>query len=335
MSVLLNKTTNLSLTSLLLLLSGFQTVSAEEKQIVNNPPSYVLKSLDALRSAKNNLKSVQQPPIPSLSREVRLDMNVTYVDRKIYNPTTGLYDAVKLRGYEDAVAPEGQATNTAVVGPTIDIRPGQTIRVTLNNQLPPDPSCSTHGKDVNVPHCFNGTNLHSHGLWVNPSGNSDNVLISIRPSVSFQYEYNVPADHPAGTFWYHPHLHGSTALQVSSGMSGAIIIRGERPPTPTKTGDIDTLLKQSDGTNMVERLLVLQQIQYACLDGKKEITYDCKPGQVGGIESYDQFGPGSWGKSGRFTSINGQVLGKLAPAVAGNIRALENDPCRGSRHNKL
>ena len=28
-----------------------------------------------------------------------------------------------------------------------------------------------------TPHCFNGTNLHSHGLWVSPTGNSDNVLL--------------------------------------------------------------------------------------------------------------------------------------------------------------
>lgn len=71
----------------------------------------------------------------------------------------------------------------------------------LHNELPPDPTCSTRGGSANTPHCFNGTNLHSHGLWVNPNGNSDNVLVSIDPGVTFQYEYNIPPDHPAGTFW--------------------------------------------------------------------------------------------------------------------------------------
>ena len=66
---------------------------------------------------------------------------------------------------------------------------------------------------------------------MNPAGNGDNVLLSINPGVSFQYEYNNAPDHPAGTFWYHPHRHGSTALQVSSGMAGALIVRGDRPPT--------------------------------------------------------------------------------------------------------
>ena len=41
--------------------------------------------------------------------------------------------------------------------------------------------------------------MHTHGFWINPSGNGDNVLISINPGVSCQYEYNLPPDHPADT----------------------------------------------------------------------------------------------------------------------------------------
>jgi FtsP/CotA-like multicopper oxidase with cupredoxin domain len=42
-----------------------------------------------------------------------------------------------------------------------------------------DPSCpGTPGKP-DIPHCFNQTNLHSHGLWVSPAGNSDNVLVNV------------------------------------------------------------------------------------------------------------------------------------------------------------
>ena len=37
----------------------------------------------------------------------------------------------------------------------------------------------------------------------------------ILPGESFEYRFIVP---DAGTFWYHSHRHGSTALQVSSGM---------------------------------------------------------------------------------------------------------------------
>lgn len=207
----------------------------------------------------------------------------------------------------------------------LEVAPGNTIRINLNNKLPADPSCTQPGGDVNTPHCFNGTNLHTHGLWVNPAGNSDNVLISIDPGVSFQYEYNIPSDHPAGTFWYHTHRHGSTALQVSSGMAGALIVRGNRLPTPTANGDMDTLLKPTRTQPFKERVLVLQQIQYACRASNGTIktnpdgSYRCDPGDVGGIEGYDQFGPGSWPTSGRYTSINGLVLPTFGQISTGQI----------------
>jgi FtsP/CotA-like multicopper oxidase with cupredoxin domain len=237
-----------------------------------------------------------------------LDLNIVYTDGQLYNPATGRNDKVRLRSYNgtdvDPTAP--------YVSPTIDVDAGDTIRVNLNNQLPADPTCAPD-HEHNGGHCFNGTNLHSHGLWVNPAGNGDNVLLSINPGVKFQYEYNIPGEHPAGTFWYHTHRHGSTALQVSSGMAGALIIRGNRLPTPTKTGDIDTLL---DG--FPERVMVFQQIQYACRDTRGLIktnedgTYRCDPEDVGGIEGdnvYEEmFGPGDWPKSGRYTSISGVVL---------------------------
>ena len=251
-----------------------------------------------------------------------LDLNVIYTDGKIWNPATQRFDAVHLRSYQ------GTRVNPAApfVSPMLEVRPGDTIRVSLNNRLPADPSCTQTGGNVNTPHCFNGTNLHTHGLWVNPAGNGDNVLLSINPGVSFQYEYNVPADHPAGTFWYHTHRHGSTALQVSSGMAGALIIRGRRLPTPTVSGDIDTLLQSAaPDLRFKERVLVMQQIQYACRDAQGKVktnpdgTYRCDPGDVGGIEGYDQFGPGSWPASGRHTSINGVVMPRFEGAVAGQV----------------
>ncbi len=49
----------------------------------------------------------------------------------------------------------------------------------------------------------------------------------IRPSGgSRQYVYDIPKDHPAGPFYYHPQYHGSSAIQAASLMSGAIMVRG-------------------------------------------------------------------------------------------------------------
>lgn len=266
------------------------------------------------------------PQVARRGSEVALDLTVGYTDSAIYNPATGRKDKVRLRSYA------GAAINAArpYVAPTIEVAPGDTVRVTLRNALPADRSCIAAAANPNIPHCFNGTNLHTHGLWVSPAGNSDNVLLSINPGVTFQYQYNIPPDHPAGTFWYHSHRHGSTALQVSSGMAGALIVRGDRLPSPEANGDLDTLLKA-----LPERVLVLQQIQYACVDPAgaikvernadgQVIAWTCDADDVGGIEFYQDatgygaFGPGSWDQSGRYTSINGIVLPAFQ-AKAGQI----------------
>lgn len=303
-----------------------QAQTANTSRRVDNPPLLELKR-KALRSP--GMLAARQATQPALSHEASLDLNVVYTDGKIWNPAEQRFDQVHLRSYQGT----RMNPNVPFISPMLDIRPGDTIRVRLNNQLPADPSCTTFSGGVNTPHCFNGTNLHTHGLWVNPAGNGDNVLISINPGVSFEYEYNIPSDHPSGTFWYHTHRHGSTALQVASGMAGALVIRGDRPPTPTQTGDVDTLLRPTPRQAFRERVLVLQQIQYACRDQNNRIklnpdkSYRCDIGDVGTIEHYDavdsqdqaQFGPGTWPASGRYTSINGLVLPSFEGAKAGQI----------------
>lgn len=348
---------------------------AEDAQEISNPPllNAVPAAVEAkklLASPKPQLNLMALPPQPDLApgvpSEVHFDLDIQFHNGWIRNPNEEekggkpRYDKVQLRSYVQGdgrpahpidMLPTawGKEESTAYVAPEIQAYPGQTIRITLNNDLPHDATCVSQGGSANTPHCFNGTNLHSHGLWVSPSGNSDNVMTQILPGVSFQYEYNIPATHPAGTFWYHPHQHGSTALQVSSGMGGALIVRGIRKPTKDENGDIDTLLK--DGSKpFPERVMVFQQIQYACRfpsnlkgpDGNtsplagqvktyandptpgspadpKDTRYKCDDGDVGKIEGYDQFGPGSWPASGRYTSINGVVFGELTQAHAGVI----------------
>ena len=314
--------------SLALLLGAAPAAAQGSGQVFANPPA--LQERGVTRPVLESV-SPGAPPAPTGRRA--FDLTVAYTDNKIWNPATQRFDKVHLRSYSG----EGVNPDAPFVAPAIEVRPGQTISMTLHNKLPADPSCTAPGGNVNNPHCFNGTNLHSHGLWVSPSGNSDNVLLSINPGVSFEYIYNLPLDHPAGTFWYHSHRHGSTALQVSSGMAGALIVRGDRVPTPTATGDIDVILKNADLTAMEDRTLVLQQIQYACLNDKGQvkvqldpsdpstiIAWVCDANDVGVIENYSYpdnvpppntagapttvgFGPGEWEQSGRFTTINGVV----------------------------
>lgn len=283
-----------------LMIFSAQPVQAESvERIFENPP----------------ILELHKPAIPQtkVNGQVEFDLSVKYTSGEIYNPNNNTNDKVNLRSYVGT----GTSTETPYVGPTIEVKPGNTVRINLKNELPEsfNPRCQDLHQpgNENQPNCnnHNRTNLHSHGLWISPTGNSDNVLSVIDPKVTFQYEYNIPSDHPAGTFWYHPHLHGSTALQVASGMAGTLIVRGDRLPTQSPngkiiTGDIDTLLNKAD---VKEQILLFQQIQYACLDKDNKVKWDCKPTEIGEIESYkDLFGPRSWTDSQRYTSINGKVL---------------------------
>jgi len=195
------------------------------------------------------------------------------------------------------------------------------------------------------PGCFNATNNHFHGGWVNPAGNSDNVLRLLHPGlgVVHEYEYNIPADHPAGTFWYHPHVHGSTALQVASGMAGALIVRGDRWPEPSRSGsgfragDIDLLLRKSDDTPIPDRTFLLQQIQYKCFDAKgdpKTDIWNCGKDDIGAIVNYNNLGGvddnlrGNWDASGRFTTVNGYVADVLGIGSAADDKVVAGQPER-------
>ena len=78
-------------------------------------------------------------------------------------------------------AVKGRAYSADLVGPTLLVNPGDTIALTLDNQLP------AH------------TNLHFNGLHVSPMGNSDNIFLEVHPGERFAYSVKIPADHPAGT----------------------------------------------------------------------------------------------------------------------------------------
>lgn len=101
--------------------------------------------------------------------------------------------------------------NGGLPGPTLFLRPGDRLNVTLDNGLSA------------------ATNLHVHGLHVSPQGNSDNVFLAIDPGTSFDYEYRLPDNHPPGVYWYHPHHHGSVADQLFGGLYGAIVVEDTDP----------------------------------------------------------------------------------------------------------
>ncbi len=118
--------------------------------------------------------------------------------------------------------------NGTTPGPTLRIRPGDVLSITLVNRL---------GET---------TNLHTHGLHVSPSGHADNVFVAVADGERRTYTYEIPHDHRSGTFWYHPHMHEMVAPQVFGGLAGMIVVEDELDDLPELAGATERVLVLSD-----------------------------------------------------------------------------------------
>jgi len=151
----------------------------------------------------------------------------------------------------------------SVPAPTIRVparatgAPERKVRVDLHNDFTMSDYRYIAGKEgATDAHCndFNLTNLHFHGGHVRPdlsartdddlcSGEgcgddqryfADDVLEHVEPGQMRQYRWDIDEDgtHQEGTDWYHPHIHGTTAVQVTNGSAGAIVIEGPLDQVP-------------------------------------------------------------------------------------------------------
>ena len=169
-----------------------------------------------------------------------LDVTLTasYFDTKLAGADPQKQYPVSLRAYGyDKQGP-------SYSGPTLVVKGGDQLRIKLVNNLPVNPPFAAFRDPTNYMKP-NTTNLHTHGLHVFPGIYSDRKPLEygdyvVDPNIggvlpkgdSRQYIYQIPKDHPAGPFYYHPQYHGSSAIQVASLMSGAIMIRGSVDELP-------------------------------------------------------------------------------------------------------
>jgi FtsP/CotA-like multicopper oxidase with cupredoxin domain len=236
--------------------------------------------------------SLQPETITSKDGVLKLDLVVDYNK----DPLTIGKDTLHLRTY-----------NGKLVAPVLRAKAGDTLSITVHNKLsnvpPPTPGF------MNGHHDWNVTNLHFHGLHVAPQGTpeaeSDNVLLEILPQTSQHYEVHIPKDHPAGTFWYHPHRHGSTTAHVASGMAGALIIE--------RTDNVTNLDSIPEVAAAAQEVMVLQAVPYLKnTDG------------VGDIElanANNMFSPGDFFALKRYITVNGLKIPTITLAP-GEVRRL-------------
>jgi len=90
------------------------------------------------------------------------------------------------------------------LGPTLIFNKGANVNITVNNQI------------------GDTTTVHWHGIHL-PSKWDGGPHTPIMASASWNPTFTVMDN--AATYWYHPHLHGKTALQAIKGAAGLIIVR--------------------------------------------------------------------------------------------------------------
>ncbi|BEP14070.1 multicopper oxidase domain-containing protein [Acidothermaceae bacterium B102] len=109
------------------------------------------------------------------------------------------------------LAPGPLAYGAGFPGPVIRLREGQPSRVILRNRT---------GEP---------TNLHLHGLRIPP--HVDQPFLHLDSGSDATYRFHLPP-RSAGTYWYHPHLHGSVEDQMERGLVGPMIVEPTRLPAP-------------------------------------------------------------------------------------------------------
>ncbi len=191
-----------------------------------------------------------------------------------------------------------------VPGPTLVFHPDDLVQINFVNNLNetkspwlkefedsiisdnPDDIKERVGHEINIPHNANNTNLHVHGLHVDPRRDNVTLLIipeddspsnynqelqSVIPNAAgshvpggppgngeywtWMYSYKIPSNHMPGTHWFHAHKHGATSTHVENGMAGTLVIRPR-----DESGSFTPGLWNDDADKSHDRVLVLQEI---------------------------------------------------------------------------
>lgn len=178
----------------------------------------------------------------------------------------------------ETMVPYGSSTRWAMTyngktaGPTLRVHPGDHVTVTLVNKL------------------TKSTSLHTHGLHISPT--QDDPFIMVDPGKSYSYTYDIPMDQASGTYWYHPHVHGITAEQVASGLSGAILVE-----------NADDVSLSAATTN---RVLVINDPQLTTKN-----PWDSSSSAMGGMAGMAGMDHGSSGGMDMMTAMMGRTGPKL------------------------
>ncbi|HEX3097565.1 MAG TPA: multicopper oxidase domain-containing protein [Usitatibacter sp.] len=231
--------------------------------------------------------------------------------------------------------PAGKGTASAYGGARLALEPGDVLKVRFVNRLPAiDPATLKHATDAGGSNLFlNPTNLHTHGIVTPPRVPTaddptygDYSYVSIfnsangRPVAHAGHEHGpiamdtvdyvipIPADHPRGLYWFHPHEHGLSLNQVSEGLSGLITIgsvgdyaRGDASPGRWPAANVRHLMLKETQVLATGDVFHQQDPDFCeQFPGKGEVREGSCPGKNDADDKRD-FTGGAW-----YMTVNGQ-----------------------------
>jgi len=124
------------------------------------------------------------------------------------------------------------------LGPVIQLRRGQQVRIRFVNQLSEDSIVHWHGLDV-------------------PEFADGHPRLAVGAGQEYVYDFEVT--NRAGTYWYHPHPHMRTGAQVYQGLAGLLLVRdADEEALALPSGDAELLCVLQDRRFDVRNQFVYQ-----------------------------------------------------------------------------
>lgn len=273
-----------------------------------------------------------------------------------YTPKAWVYDICERKSDSQMYCPPLIPADTLFEGTRLQLSPGDMLKVRLVNRLPRITD-SYHAGDPGMEYLkLNPTNLHTHGMLVSPRAptvddptyGDDVFVMTMNPldgpiPVGSQihgdvrekytdYQIQIPPNHPAGLFWFHPHVHGISKNQITSGLHGIITVGNLSDyvckDEPACKRFLDTLptrhIVLADTQMAVDNTIMTEQESTYCLpapvppDGPWQ---GICPGQYGDPKDPTRAGvlPGSW-----YFTLNGQTYPSISLASTGEVWRLTN-----------
>ena len=329
------------------------------------PVSLAAILLTGLASMPARADSIVDPPVfASNGGNLDLVMIAGQARTKLIDSVTTtawVYEVCQRTAPMQNVCPAGSAHPLG--GVHLKLSAGDTLKIRLVNNLPSiDVKGDKHVAD-NPSLAGNPTNLHTHGLIVEPhraEGPSDpygdyvflQLLNPANPSPppavmpmqgahsmghpdmdvasgAVDFAIQIPANHPSGLYWFHPHIHGVSVNQITAGLSGIITIG-----TPeSMCGDASCVAQVRAGAVHHIVLKDMQILADTTLHTQPDPTFCgivAEPAAnaygvcAGDPTSDPSYAGGSW-----FHTVNGQVYPTINVSPAGDIwRILNSSPSR-------